>query len=313
MAWAWQSSKLQVARYKLLQLLGPGPCGRPCSSTPLPSPTPPSTLLARPRRLTDSAADLPGPFHLSGCWLLACAAGCTAQKSQSHKVTVGEGAEQSHWPGSPGLVWPPMHKTGRQSLSLSSLSSDFACMFYRPTDLAAPFFAALLWSCPVLSCRILSVCPIRSPYIQDSSSLRRLGRLAVRLPPPRPFLNYTLHCAPRLVGSCRQNTTQPNPTQLDTRAQTHTHLFANLRYLPCSQVDLQLQYSTCPSRDARHIDLPASPAAPPSLSKIFQPFFFLASPLPFFKLVSAASSLAPAPPPARLLTATPTSQPQNRR
>lgn len=184
------------------------PLIHPCSPH-LSFPTPPSTLLARPRRLTDSAADRPGPSHLSGCRLLlrAVVYSLKVTKSRSHcgrrKPTVS-------------LAWPCMasHAQNWAPISLSFLSS-YCTSYVRPCN---PLFL-LLCSGSALSCPVPS-----DLYIQDSSSLRRLGRLAVRLPPPRPFLNYTC-IAPRLVGSYRQNTnpTQPNPTR-HTRAHTHTLL-----------------------------------------------------------------------------------------
>lgn len=229
--WPGQSkaASCKSQRCKLLQL-GPGHAALahppPNLGTLLPSP--PSTLLARPRRLTDSAADRPGPSHLAagllatGCWLLPRAV------SVQHKVTKSPRAKEPN--SLTGLVWYglPCTKLGANL----SHSSHFAC----PATLQPPF-AALL-------CRIHSP---SYPYIQASSSPRLASlvaraRLAVCLPSPRPFLNYTFHCARHLVGSCRQNTTQPNQTQL-RRAHTHT-LIANLPTLIPSRLAVHTHTQT---------------------------------------------------------------------
>lgn len=222
----------------------------------------------------------------------AAAAGCTAStRSQSHKVTAGEGADSLT-----GLVWYglPCTKLGA-NLSLSLPSSCFAC----PASLQPPF-----------CCSALPSRPIRD--IQDSPGLtrthppspRRLGPPGCCLPSPRPFLNYTLHCARHLVGSCRQNITQPNPTQ-PTRTRT--------LLLPTSPSRPAAVHALRGTRDTLTCLLRLLRLRPP-LSKFFFLLLSPPSPLSIFKLVSvsAASSLAASStrPPTHCHTH---SQPQNRR
>jgi hypothetical protein len=204
----------------------PHPPIHPCSP-PLSFPTPPSTLLARPRRLTDSAADQPGPSHLSGCWLLVATAGCTVQP-KSHKVTpkvtVGEGSPTVLLAWS-GLVCNGMasHAQNWAPISLSFLSLPILHVL-RP---CSPLFL-LLCSGSALSYPVPS-----EPYIQDSSSLRRLGRLASpsAAPAPIPKLYFALRTPSCRILSAKHNPTQPNSTHAPTRTPTLT-LIANLRYLP---------------------------------------------------------------------------------
>lgn len=221
LAWAWQSSKSQVARRK--PQLGPGHAALPLP-TLLPSPPPPSTLLARPRRLTDSAADRPGPFHLAaGCW----------PYSVQHEVTESPRAKEADSLTGPAWYGLPCTKLGANL----SHSSYFACSATLQPPICC---SALLCSVPTLSYPVPSYPHVHTGLVVASVVW---ARLPVCLPSPRPFLNYTLHCARHLVGSCRQNTTQPNPTHLSTQARTRTLLLPTwaptyLAYLD-PKVDLQ--------------------------------------------------------------------------
>lgn len=142
-AWAWQSSsKSQVASPKVQAATGPLPM-RPCPHPPCPPPLPlpPHCWRGHGDSLTLLQIGLAhlvrllaaGAAGAAECWCCRCWCCCRlySTRSQSHKVTAGEGADSLT---GLGLVWPPMHKTGRQSLSLSSLF-----LFCMSRDLAAPF------------------------------------------------------------------------------------------------------------------------------------------------------------------------------
>lgn len=164
---------------------------------------------------------------LLGCWLLA--AGCCrglsvySTKSQSHR--------------------------GRRSRTVSLAWSGMAshAQNWAPISPTLPILhvlrpcSPLLLLCSALLCSVVSIPrPTRTYRTHRHLASPRLvarARLAVCLPSPRPFLNYTLHCARHLcrILSAKHNPTQPNSTQ----ARTHTHtLIANLPTLipsrPCS-------------------------------------------------------------------------------
>lgn len=163
--WPGQSKAASCKSQRCKLQLGPGHCGPDPSTLPRfptlpcsPPPPPPSTLLARPRRLTDSAADRPGPFHLTAGLLRAAAAGCCcwglySTRSQSHRGRRSRTVSLA-WSGmaSHAQNWAPISPT------LPILHVLRPC---------SPLFAALL--CSALSYPAPSL-PVHTGLIVVSSS-----------------------------------------------------------------------------------------------------------------------------------------------
>lgn len=230
-----------------------GPCGHAALTHPaypalLPSPTPPSTLLARPRRLTDSAADRAGPFHLAA----AAAAGLAGLGwAVQHKVTKSQSHGGRRSRQSVSLAWPGM---ASHAQNWAPISPTLPIPFCMSCDLAAPFLlccSALLCSCSVL-------------LVRTYRTFHR-GR-PVCLPSPRPFLNYTF-CIAHAILSDPVGKTEPNPTQLNPLAHIRTLIPSRLAVHTLRGV-------------REHFDLPCFACCAPLSRIFFLSYYLLALPTP---------------------------------